>query len=250
MIRLLCSFFVATTACSDGAGDGSVETLGSAESATSPDNGDGTNTPGGTSAPSPTTTVPTTGSTSITGSNWSSGPGGMTGGTMGSPVVSPHWVLRDSSDAPVDAVVSGAHDTFVVTEFGDDSYECVWLSNLGQDPVGVKYELASGDAAPCYDEVAGGWQSGIFYWDEPSCSGPGYALGGSTYVQKVGGEMYAPHGSVANVAGVTMAYRWGVGGQCEAVTLGVAYELWRYKALPAWVLDALPEGPYTIELEY
>lgn len=171
----------------------------------------------------------------------------------------PHWVLRDRYGVAIDALVAPTPRGFAIgvpglltapvedttPRFGKVAYPCVRIEYLGNDHLNFEYELASGRPEPCArSEFASLSQMSVF--TDPRCAGEAYA--------QCCMDPFLSNGTFYYVEGpplredVEPTYSWDWDGTCQETS--VPKDLHHFRSVPDWVINALPDPPYTLTLEY
>lgn len=206
------------------------------------------------------------GSQGVQGETGPEGPQGPQGvqGPQGPPGSSSNvprgtWVLRDADGDAVQAIVSPSDvppNYGYVERFTSGEPPCVWIGHLGSQRLEIAFELATGAPEPCVSYRYGAWRGGLFsdFFSDAGCTMPVFpgALGGqrSAPVLSVGGTLYYVGGTPDAVA-PAQYYLWQEGtSTCSAITNTNGNNLWRWKPVPDSVLNALPNPPYTMAIEY
>lgn len=207
----------------------------SAESTTTPATpATGADTTAGATGPS--TGLPT-GATDLTTGDSSGGPG-MAG-------VYARYEVRDNTGTPVEvwaypACYPGAN--CYSEDFAPLAADCISVQAVGQEVIGLSYELSSGDPEPCYTPLAS-WDDLASYFFDAGCTQPAL-FPGTAYL--VGGTLY--YGSQAQAV-IPATFYSGSPAMCFPVDNGSS----RFSppvAVPANVLGILPDAPYEIAIAY
>lgn len=245
----IASFLMA--ACQvEGSSSGTCPAEGGAESGDTVAGSGGSGTaPNGTVGPEPTGAAES-GFFTSGGPEGSSGAVDPTGGMAGVGKPGGVWVLRDDDGQAIEAVVYPTCSTQPCSQdFGDFSYDCVSIAYAGQSRINLAYRLTDGKPQGCsvnYDE----WRDvpSLFFTND-TCTGQPYTAG-ETRLQ-VDGTIYytTPHDPYQAPATV---YVWNASTQaCIPLdNSNETYRLYPYKEVPSWVVELLPDAPYSLTLEY
>jgi len=180
----------------------------------------------------------------------------------------PRWVLRDNAGKRVQALVeprcgnnAGApsFSRCLPLDFGSSSsFPCVRIIDHEGRYVNVQYELATGRLEPCLDDGSDAfdkWEDGVTFHLDPACEGVTHQLAERH-------RYYAPEFTTSrdffNVGGKFWALtedcvpsshpQWQHSpGECAVLT---QTDLCTVEPVPEWVLDLLPNPPYTMAVEY
>lgn len=220
-----------------------------------------TTAPSGSTSPE-STTAPATGSTTASGADTTAGasgpstglPTGSTGLTTGDPSGGPamlgvyaRYEVRDNTGTPVEiwAAPSCSQGSACVTgDFEPLAYDCMLVSYIGQDRIGVNYEQASGEVAPCYANRPSWTDTAGYFFDAACATEPALNLGTITQVQ---GVVY--YGSYdQSVVPATMYLRSADGASCFMLANSGSWS--PPVPLPASILDAMPDAPYEVVIAY
>jgi len=244
-IRTLSILVLFAFSCTDDPGipaHGSYDTTAAASGSTSPGSttvlATGADTTAGASGSS--TGLPT-GSMDLTTGDSSGGPG-----TAG---VYARYEVRDNTGTPVEVwaypACSPGTDC-LAGDFEPYDYDCMTVSYIGQDRIGLTYEQTSGEVAPCYADRAS-WTDGAGYFFDAACTTEPALFPGT--ITKVLGEMY--YGSVDQaVTPPTYYLRTADGSSCLAQMNPGTNRLSAPIAIPASILNAMPDAPYEIAIAY
>ncbi|MCP4599094.1 MAG: hypothetical protein GY847_00890 [Proteobacteria bacterium] len=162
-----------------------------------------------------------------------------------------HWVLWDKNGERVDAIVSPMLDTD--ERFGDDYNSCVFVSYLGDDYIALGYNLETGQPESCFftGSTFDSWKDCQYsYFLDDQCSGQAYYGSSQSPVSKISNVLYFTDGDPA-FSKITTYYKWNsTNEECVEYTYSTGIDFWLYKPVPDWVLNALPDFPYTVTLGY
>lgn len=253
--RLLSALVLLACSCTDGPGG----TPHASSDTTAPATASTSHEPTTAAAPSTgaDTTAPATGADTTAGASGPSTglPTGSTGLTTGDPSGGPtmlgvyaRYEVRDNTSTPVEiwATPSCSPGTECITgDFEAAAYDCMIVSYIGQDYIGITYEQATGEVAPCYANRPS-WTDGAGYFFDAACTDPALFPGSITQVL---GVMY--YGSYEQaVTPPTYYLRSADGAFCFAQMNPGTIRLSEPVQVPAWILDAMPDAPYELAIAY
>lgn len=169
----------------------------------------------------------------------------------------PHgrWVLRDANGDAVQATgltAAGYAPSFYPNDrFEDIDPPCVWIDHLDQQRFQLPFELSTGSAIACAQSIMGAW-SATGYFADPACTQNAVVTPDARVqgVVVVAGAMYYVAGLPEASPPATVYYRATANGACTTMAIQEPNRLWRWKPVPARVLNALPNAPYTLSIEY
>lgn len=154
----------------------------------------------------------------------------------------------------VDALVSPLWHEGTI---GELNHTCVTVTYLGNRRIGLDYNLATGNPHDC--NYSGIWHidswKGSSYFLDSDCNGKSYHMMSSEYkkyfnIVNVEDAFYYIDGAAA-VVNPDKYYFWNTTmGQCLDFQNTSALNFWEWKPVPDWVINALPDYPYTLTLEY
>ena len=169
----------------------------------------------------------------------------------------PRFILRDKFGEAVEAIVSA--DTYHDGQehFTSGDIGCVHLEFLGDSYIGLSYGTSSGRLGACkirpYAQCSS-WAScaGVGH-TSASCTGTPYAVGYASTnlfsVIEVTGNFHFVEG-LPDVVSPDQLYVTNYALQCFSQPNPEGAFLWKYELVPQWVVNALPDAPYTVSLEY
>lgn len=166
----------------------------------------------------------------------------------------PHWVLWDKDGNSVNADVYPSDPLSQEKNRFEPSYSCVYIYFLDDKRLYFVYNLGTGNiSAQCYNPIyiSDTWKENInTYFLDDNCNGSTYSNTGSVYAQIliVSGIVYYVDGH-PDIENPSVYYKW-VNDECHEYKNTNEDNFWAYKPVPSWVLNALPDAPYTLSLEY
>lgn len=162
-----------------------------------------------------------------------------------------HWVLRDSADEPIEALIfaSCSPGALCGPQFAEQAYDCVNISYYGQDYVNVLYQLATGSVGPCYAQTSSWDDLGFGYYLNSQCTGEQVATSTGARVF-VAGTLYFSD-AMLDAGDVPSTYYLRSGAQCLEVDNSTAQlRFYPYREVPPSVLNLLDNPPYSVSIEY
>jgi hypothetical protein len=176
------------------------------------------------------------------------GPQGEPG--IGIDFPNPHWILRDKDGNPVDASI------YPYSAFNHDykrfesNGNCVHVSNFGDSrPIAIPYDLATGDATECATYKYSTWHdASLVYYLDSNCSNKKYYPNSYGVVPVISDILYYPGGIETDSS---TYYTWNnATSTCNPIPNITNLKFYEYIPVPDWVVNLLPDAPYTLSMEY
>ncbi|MBN1655590.1 MAG: hypothetical protein JXA30_17620 [Deltaproteobacteria bacterium] len=141
------------------------------------------------------------------------------------------------------------------TRFRDVDYKCVYVTYLNDDYVSLPYNLETGKIdlsciSPIY--IADSWHESTAFYLDNQCNGTTYgaSVGAYSAIIQVNNAFFYVDGE-PDIENPDVYYAWDkTDDECEERNNSSEMNFWTYKPVPDWVLNALPDAPYTLTLEY
>lgn len=196
-----------------------------------------------------TTAAPPTGTGPVPGSSSGFLTTGESTGGPGMLGVYARYEVRDNTGTPQEIWASpvctfGFNDCYT-SDFGQLVPECMLVQAVGQDRIGIAYQLATGNPIPCYQEYASWAESPNYIYFDAACTQPAIFPGS---VSNIAGVLY--YGSFdTSVVPINLYYDYeGIG--CTLAPNTYNYRYSNPIPVPGSILDILPDAPYEIVIAY
>lgn len=187
----------------------------------------------------------------------------------------PRWVLRDKDGTQLRVLAepkcgkygtSEAQGRCLHPEFGSTgAFPCARIVFYEDRYINLQYDLQSGKIGPCMGSMEAeiylnqSWRDGQAEFTNDQCTGDPYisihgALGQAPPIHSDTRELYVAEGSALwyvsdqDCPGVVDRWSWSL--ISMTCVKGEPAYLCPFRKLPNWVLDLLPNPPYTLTMEY